>query len=175
MRRDFSDEEKTELLEKISDMANEGTLPIEIAEILDVSRTYVRLACKKLNIRTSGEDRYCPALTIEQLEYFVTHRTKNENLGTLSKKLGVSVRFLSGLQKYLKLPIECLDCYTTVQPNKYGIFPKLCSDCKRSRYNARNARLYRKRYREDPIYRAFRIKHSQKYKKKVVDKPFPLC
>jgi hypothetical protein len=88
-----------------------------------------------------------------ELKYYKSCRKKNEPIKAIAQRMGISVAFLTGLEKYLKLKIECRDCHNIVK-NAKGLYTRYCPVCLKRRIHDQRNVAFRKAYRTDPVYRA---------------------
>lgn len=162
----MSEQEKTELYGQISEMAEEGTSADEIADILDISASDVRSVCADLEIKLNTFQSGSRALTKSELKYYRMCRKKNEPIKFIAKRMGISVAFLTGLEKYLKIKVECRACHKFVK-NRHGLRNRYCEPCRKKSITDSVGKALAKMYKNNPEFRAkIQKKSSDYYKRK---------
>jgi DNA invertase Pin-like site-specific DNA recombinase len=161
----MSEQEKTEIYGQISEMVEEGTTPEEIADILEISPSDVRSICVDLGIHLPTPKNGRRSLTKEELKYYKKCRKKNEPIKAIAQRMGISLPFLVGLEKYLKLKIECRDCHTILK-NRKGLYTRYCDPCRKQRISDCTVNRVKRFYRENEEYREKKKKYSREYPKR---------
>jgi transposase-like protein len=165
MRSTLSYEEKQEIHAKIILMVEHGYSAVQIAEEVGVDPNTVWLACKKNGLKIKSGHKEARALTKDELKYYRECRKRNEPISHIADKMGISKKFLKNLEDYLKIRPECKDCHALVK-NLKGKYDRYCAKCKKKRQGEQEGNSKRKRYRNDPIFRAKIIQMVKKYRKK---------
>jgi len=157
----LSEEEKTEIYSQVSEMAEEGIPPKEIADELELSVDQVKSICDDLGVEYKRRPLKIRALTQAEFKDFKKSRKRGETLASLSNRLGINKNFLSKMDVRVRFVKTCRDCHTSIRKSL-----TYCADCRKRRQNDRVMNRQAKRYKEDPEFRAKWIEDVKKLQSK---------